>query len=673
MNLSAIVLDALLIVGVTVLVMLLIGALSRRLLGVRMSSGRIILAGLAGLGAGVGFESQFVWRAAEYTPAVIPILLGVIVLVAIAVLVAAEILVPQGSLPQPHQWPALTRQAFERNRRYVQLLRIAARHRLLAIRFESGADEQHRRERQQQALALKEALQEAGGAFVKLGQLLSTRPDVLPQEFRDALSALQQRVPAASWSAVEAQLVASLGGSLDDVFATFSHEPLAAASIGQVHAATLKSGETVAVKVRRPGIEAVVLRDIDIAQRLARRFARSSEWAERFGVEALVDSLTQSLHDELDYSLEARNMAALAAVQQSLPADSRVHIPRCISALSSERVLVMEHVSGRTLSDPQAAAALDPAERSELARRLLAAVLAQILQAGVFHADLHPGNIVISEGAGGAEGAEGAAGAEAEVVLLDFGSIGRIDSATRARIVDVLSAFSRGDAAAFADSLLEFVTLDDGQDERALRRIVSSFMSRRLGPGSRLDASVFAEVVVILSEQGLTVPAELTVPFRAIATVEGSLRLLEPQFDLIAEAGDYAQRRMSDAMRPQAVLRSLADEALSVLPLIKRMPHRVDQITGHLAEGRFSMNVRMLADARDRAFLREITGLVVVAFLAGVFGIMSAVLLTSSVGPQLTDTLTLFQVFGYLFMVVTGVLTLKVLFDVLRRMPSRAQ
>lgn len=664
MNLSAIVLDALLIVGVTVLVMLLIGALSRRLLGVRMSSGRIILAGLAGLGAGVGFESQFVWRAAEYTPAVIPILLGVIVLVAIAVLVAAEILVPQGSLPQPHQWPALTRQAFERNRRYMQLLRIAARHRLLAIRFESGADEQHRRERRQHAIALKEALQEAGGAFVKLGQLLSTRPDVLPQEFRDALSALQQRVPPAPWSAVEAQLIASLGGPLDDVFATFSHEPLAAASIGQVHAATLKSGERVAVKVRRPGIEAVVLRDIDIAQRLARRFARSSEWAERFGVEALVDSLTQSLHDELDYSLEAVNMAALAAVQQSLPADSRVHIPRCISDLSSERVLVMEHVSGRTLSDPRAAAALDPAERSELARRLLAAVLAQILQAGVFHADLHPGNIVVSAGA---------AGAEAEVVLLDFGSIGRIDSETRARIVDVLSAFSRGDAAAFADSLLEFVTLDDGQDERALRRIVSSFMSRRLGPGSRLDASVFAEVVVILSEQGLTVPAELTVPFRAIATVEGSLRLLEPEFDLIAEAGDYAQRRMSDAMRPQAMLRSLADEALSVLPLIKRMPHRVDQITGHLAEGRFNMNVRMLADARDRAFLREITGLVVVAFLAGVFGIMSAVLLTSSVGPQLTDTLTLFQVFGYLFMVVTGVLTLKVLFDVLRRMPSRTR
>lgn len=659
MNLSAIVLDALLIIGVTVLVMLLIGALSQRLLGVRMSSGRIILAGLAGVGAGVGFESQFVWRAAEYTPAVIPILLGVIVLVSIAVLVAAEILVPQGSLPQPHQWPALTRQAFERNRRYVQLLRIAARHRLLAIRFEPGADEQHRRERRQQALALKEALQEAGGAFVKLGQLLSTRPDVLPQEFRDELSALQQKVAPAPWSAVEAQLVAALGAPLDDVFASFSHEPFAAASIGQVHAATLNSGERVAVKVRRPGIEAVVMRDIDIAQRLARRFARSSEWAERFGVEALVDSLTRSLHDELDYSFEAMNMAALAAVQQSLPGEARVHIPRCVAALSTERVLVMEYVSGRTLSDPRAADALDPTERSELARRLLASVLAQILQAGVFHADLHPGNIVISD--------------TAEVVLLDFGSIGRIDSETRARIVDVLSAFSRGDAAAFADSLLEFVTFDDGQDERALRRIVSSFMSRRLGPGSRLDASVFAEVVAILSDQGLTVPAELTVPFRAIATVEGSLRLLEPQFDLIAEAGDYAQRRMRDATRPEAMLRSLADEALSVLPLVKRIPHRVDQITGHLAEGRFSMNVRMLADARDRAFLREITGLVVVAFLAGVFGIMSAVLLTSSVGPQLTDTLTLFQVFGYLFLVVSGVLTLKVLFDVLRRMPSRSR
>lgn len=657
MNLAAIVLDVFLIAGATFLLMLLLGALSRRLLGVRVSSARIVLAGIVGLGAGLGFESQFVWQAESYTPAVLPILLGVIFFVAVSVLVVAELLVPHGSIPRPVQWIPLMKRAAARNKRYAELLRIAARHRLFATRFGSAGERLSSTERRSQARALKHALEEAGGAFVKLGQMLSTRTDVLPQEFTEVLGTLQQDVAPVEWGMIEPALDRSLHRPHTEVFTSFEHEPFAAASIGQVHSAVLQSGERVAVKVRRPGIVTLIERDMDIAERWARRLARSNDWAVQFGVEQLVESMTEHLREEIDYELEASNMAALAATQLLVPDEARVRIPRHFPKISSGDVLVMEFISGTTLSDPAALQAWGPVTRRRLADRLLASTLAQIMEAGVFHSDLHPGNIIVTNAG--------------ELVLLDFGSIGRLDTETRTRLGRVLFAFSRRDASAFTDALLEFVDLSNGQDEAGLRRKIATFMVRKLGPGATLGAETFGQVVSILSAYGLTPPPEVTAPFHTIATVEGALTVLDPDYDLVAEAGSYAQRRISDASHPLSMAKRVSDEMLATVPLLKRLPHRVDRITGHLADGRFSMNMRLVADPRDRNFFREIIGLAVVAFLAGIFGIMGALLLASAAGPQLTDTLTLFQVFGYLFLLVSGVLTLRALFDVLRRRTNR--
>ncbi|MBX3311600.1 MAG: AarF/ABC1/UbiB kinase family protein, partial [Microbacteriaceae bacterium] len=389
----------------------------------------------------------------------LPILFGVIFFVAMSVLVLAELLVPQGTLPRPDQWIPLARNTFARNKRYLQILRIAARHRLFAIKLGPAAQELSANERRKQATNLKLALEEAGGAFVKIGQLLSTRPDVLPGEFLGALGTLQQEVAPVPWDQVETALDKSLGRPHNEVFTSFDKEPFAAASIGQVHNAVLESGERVAVKVRRPGIVALIERDINIAERWARRFARTSDWAAQFGVEQLVENLTDSLREELDYDLEASNMAALAAAQRQIPEEARVRIPHFNSEFSSGDVLVMEYITGSTLSAPDALQILGPLKRRKLAERLLSATLAQIMEAGVFHSDLHPGNIIITP--------------TGELVLLDFGSIGRIDSETRARIGEVLFAFSRRDATGFTNALIEFVDLSDGQDEQGLRRTIS--------------------------------------------------------------------------------------------------------------------------------------------------------------------------------------------------------
>lgn len=657
MNLLIILLDVILITGATIILMVILGALSRKLLGVRVSSSRILVAGVFGLAAGLGFESQFVWKEENYTPAVVPILLGVIFFVAVSVLVVAELLVPQGSIPRPVQWIPLMKQSFARNRRYSELLRIAARHRLFAIRFGPAGERMATDDRRKQARSLKHALEEAGGAFVKLGQMLSTRTDVLPPEFIEVLGTLQQDVAPVEWDLIEPALDRSLKRPHGEIFESFNHEPFAAASIGQVHSAYLKSGEHVAVKVRRPGIVALIERDMDIAERWARRLTRSNDWAAQFGVERIVESMTERLRDEIDYELEATNMAALAETQELLPEEARVRIPNHFPQFSNTNILVMEHVSGTTLSDPAALQIWRPTVRRSLADRLLASTLAQIMEAGVFHSDLHPGNIIVND--------------SGELVLLDFGSIERLDAETRKRLGQVLFAFSNRDATGFTDALLEFVDLSNGQDEAGLRRKIATFMVRKLGPGATLGAATFGEVVSILSDYGLTPPPEVTAPFHTIATVEGALNVLDPGYDLVTEAGRYAQRRISDASHPLSMAKSVSEEMLATVPMLKRLPHRVDRISGHLAEGRFSMNLRLVADPRDRNFFREIIGLGVVAFLAGIFGIMGALLLSSEAGPQLTETLTLFQVFGYLFLLVSGVLTLRALFDVLRRRTNR--
>lgn len=653
MNFVAIVLDAFLVVAATVVMVSILGVLSRRTLGIRISNSRIMIAGLFGVGAGLAFESQFVWKAEAYTPAVLPILLGIIVFVSLSFLVIAELLIPQGSIPGPNKWLPLTKGAISRNKRYAQILKIAAKHRLFNVKLGPAATELTSAERKQQALSLKLALEEAGGAFVKLGQLLSTRPDVIPAEFLEALTTLQQEVAPEPWELVEPALDRSLKKTHKEVFASFDEVPFASASIGQVHHATLATGQEVAVKVRRPGIDVLVERDIDIAKRWARRFARNNDKANQFGVEQLVDNLAERLREELDYEAEAANILTLIEAQKLVAAEAQVRIPKLVQEFSSGDVLVMEFISGSTLSTLESVNGLTTPKRRKLAEQLLAATLGQIMEAGVFHADLHPGNVIITE--------------DGELVLLDFGSVGRIDSETRKLLGEVMFAFSKRDATGFANGLIEFVDLTDGQDEESLRRTISNFLSRRLGPGGKLDASTFSEIVSILSSHGLTVPPEVTVPFHAIATVEGSLMILDSDFDLVAEAGSYAQRRIEDEMHPMTMARNIGKELLSTIPILKRMPQRFDRMTSQMVDGRFSLNLRLVADARDRSFFREIIGLGVVAFLAGIFGVMGALLLVSENGPQLTDSLTLFQVFGYLFMLISGILTLRALFDVLRR------
>jgi ubiquinone biosynthesis protein len=644
--------DVVVMVLVTIVFLMILSSFANRMLGVRIGLIRLVLAGAVGLAAEVGFETQFVWGKQAYTPALLPLQIGIVLLVAIAFLVIAELLVPAGSVPRPNQWwPGITAR-FERSRRYAQITRIALKNGLVPFRPNTDPTSTGSAERTRQGRAIRTALESAGGAFIKLGQLLSTRSDLLPPEYLTELAALQERVPAADWASVRDQLETELGCSLEDLFADIEHVPLAAASIGQVHRATLRDGRAVAVKVQRPGITPLVERDIDIMIRLANKLERTTGWGRDLGVAALAQSFADSLRNELDYRIEAGNMAAMALTQARHGADERVGIPEHFPQFCTAKVLTMELVQGGTLSDPVTLQEHTAAERDRQARRLLRSTLTQIIDDGVFHSDLHPGNIIMR--------------ADGELVLLDFGSVGRLDSELRAQIGDVLIAFYRGDAGAFTDALLGFIERPDELDETALRRQIGVFVATRLGPGASLDVTVFTQMVRMLTENRIAVPAELGSAFRAVATVEGTLRHLSPGFEMLTAASDFAKDRVTAGLTPDAVRTAVTDELLTMLPMIRRLPRRINRLTGELAEGRLSVNIRLFADKRDRALVHSLANLLVVTFLAGTFAITAAMLLISGGGPVISPTLTLFQVFGYLLVIVAGLLTLRVLFDVFR-------
>jgi ubiquinone biosynthesis protein len=368
---------------------------------------------------------------------------------------------------------------------------------------------------------VRQALEEAGVTFVKLGQVLSTRPDLLPAELVEELGRLQDDVAPAPWDQVEGVLVADLGRPVDEVFACFDRRPLAAASVAQVHAARLPSGAEVAVKVQRPGIRAVVERDLDIVARLARSLEGRTRWARSIGTRDLAAGFAGAVREELDFRIEAANMAAVA-----LSSNGAVRIPAPHQPLCRERVLVMQRLDGTPLGAAGPALAERGLDRDALAGELLACLLGQVMLGGVFHADPHPGNVLVL--------------ADGRLGLLDFGSVGRLDGAVRAAIQRLWLAMDRGDPLGVSDALLEVMWRPDEVDQQRLERALGQFMARHLSPGASLGARMFSDLFRIVTDHGLSVPAEVAATFRALGVLEGTLAQLAPGFDLVAGARAFA-------------------------------------------------------------------------------------------------------------------------------------
>jgi len=363
---------------------------------------------------------------------------------------------------------------------------------------------------------LRLAIEELGTTFVKLGQILSTRGDLLPAEYQAELARLQDAAPPVPAAAILEAVAAELGCDPGAVFASFELQPLAAASIGQAHAATLLDGSEVVVKVRRPGVVSQVEEDLAILARLAARAARRSQVARRYDLPGLAAQFAATLRAELDYVQEGHNAERFAA---NFAGDPAVHVPKVYWSATTSQVLTLERLRGVKVSDARTldATGLD---RATLARSAASISLRMVFEHGFFHADPHPGNFFIEP--------------DGTIGLVDFGMVGAVDEPTRQRLSALLVGFATGDGDAMVDGVLALGAASEAVDRTRLRgdllRLAAEQLDRPLGDVSL--GSLLGDVLTLVRHHHLVLPPDLALLVKSIAMCEGVGAQIDPAFRL---------------------------------------------------------------------------------------------------------------------------------------------
>ena len=506
---------------------------------------------------------------------------------------------------------------------------------------------------------VRRALEEMGPTFVKFGQVLATRVDLFEPEWIAEFGKLQDSAPAAPWADIHQQLCEDLGAPPEEVFAAFDPEPLAAASVAQVHRARLEDGSEVVVKVRRPGIRPIIEADLRWLARLAQLVEGETPELRAFRPQEVVRQFTQSLRRELDFAGECRNAEHIAEnfsgyADPDSPAPPRsgetgapeaapeaapaiIVVPRVYWQWTGERVCVQEFIagiSGRKL------AAVDQAglDRKVLARRGARAVLKMIVEDGFFHADPHPGNVFYLPGN--------------RIAFIDFGMVGRLTEERRDQLIRLLLGLVKHEPRRVADVMLDW-TGDGAMDEDSLLLEIQTFVQQYHGVALkqlRLGA-MLSDLVAILRQHQLALPSDLSLLIKAFISLEGMGRELDPDFDMASEAMPLLEQALRERYAPTALLQRGWRGVSEALSLVAGLPQDLSRLLRAARRGRLEIHIdithlKRVGNQLDGAASRLVVGIVVAALIIG-----SSIVMTVPGGPTLLG-LPFFGLLGFVGAVI---------------------
>ncbi len=500
--------------------------------------------------------------------------------------------------------------------RAQQITTVLARHGLGSLMAEIGLGDlpllgglihPPRREPYTTAERVRLALSELDATFVKLGQALSTRSDLLPDEFVTELAKLQDAAPAAPFEQIRRVILDELGAPPEEIFASIDPEPIASASIGQVHGAVLKNGHAVIVKVVRPGIPGLCEQDLEILAGMAQWVDQHSQLGRDYDVMGLADEFAYRLRNELDYTCEGNNADLF---RRNFAGDKGIYIPRVYWAWTTKRVLTMERLNGIKVSD---LAALDAAgmDRHAVAQNAVRLMLREVFEFGFFHADPHGGNVfVLPDGSTG---------------LLDFGMVGRLTPKLQDTLLKMMLALSQNDAEGFTDQLYSLSAVRGKTQRAALQRELTHFMDRYAAGAIKEMATADAggEILSIAFRNRLQLPSELIMLVRVLMMSEGMGLMLDPEFRLFEFAGPYLQKFSSERRSPFALAARISESAFDATELSLGLPRRAAMLLEKAERGEMNMSIhieelnatmRQLQRMANRLVIAVILGATIVSF-----------------------------------------------------------
>jgi ubiquinone biosynthesis protein len=485
-------------------------------------------------------------------------------------------------------------------------------------------------------------LEDLGGTFIKIGQIMSLRPDLLPKDLLRELSKLQDQVAPLDFEQVRGTLEKGIGCKIEDCFSVFDPEPFAAASLAQVHRAVLKEeGHIVSVKIQRPGIKRKIETDLDILEAIAHRLNERSDELKIYNLPNLVRVTRRNLLQEIDFQREVHNIK----IAKSFESD--VYIPDLYENYCSQKILVTEFIHGEKLTEAEDEIIGD---RQALAKLGLNTAIKQILEDGFFHADPHPGNLILSR--------------EKGLCLIDWGMVGRLTERDQYELIDIIRAIVKKESNSLTEALLRITVNEREIDERALERDLDEILDLYFsGPIKNLNVgSLLLSIIDILRGYRLVLPSNLVIMIKALVTAEGAARHLYPELDIISEAENYVTKIASKRYRVEMLWQALRKSLMRLLSMQHEIPRRFNKIADKIERDELGIrfrheNLESLNHTLENVSNRLSFSIIIAALIIG-----SSMIITTGIGPYILG----FPALGIIGYIISSILGLWLIITIIR-------